>query len=151
MGSRSPFLFRCSCGRRSGRLFHGLRRPKGVKVDLEQRLVLLALLLILLSYADHLFFTSKPSPLGLCKDLFLVFGQAFDVLFNVLDALDEGAQSITGHPSWSAHAYLLVNATGRNWRIGGPVSSRVDKRGKEPINLARGRTRLGGELLTGVG
>ena len=72
--------------------------------------MLLALLLILLSYADHLFqdFHVEALTLGLCKDLLLVFGEALDLLLNVLDALNEGAQLSPATPpgplmvcSWS--------------------------------------------------
>ena len=50
--------------------------------------MLLALLLILLSDPDHLFqdFHVEAFPLGLCKDLLLVFGEALDLLLDVLDA-----------------------------------------------------------------
>ena len=68
----------------------------GLQIGLQQRLQLVALLLILLADPDHLAknLDVEAVALGFQVDLLLGFGELLDLVFDVLDPLDDGAQLI---------------------------------------------------------
>jgi hypothetical protein len=65
-----------------------------MEVHVQQRRMLLKLLLILLPDPDHLaeYLHVEALTLRLRVDVLLVFGEPFDFLLDPLDALDKGAQ-----------------------------------------------------------
>lgn len=77
----------------------------GLQIDLQERLQLVALLLVLLAHPDHLAknLDVEAVPLGLEIDFLLGFGELLDLLVDVLDPLDNGAQLVARNIAWSAH------------------------------------------------
>ena len=76
----------------------------------------LALLLVLLAQAHDLAndLDIEAVALGFLKDLALSFVELFDLFFDVLDALDDGAQLITRNFRQSTHGLLPLNRTPSN-------------------------------------
>src|ERR1700730_14601007 len=83
------------------RLENGSCRRDGVQVDVEQRLLLVALLRVLLAQPNHFAqdLHVEAVALGLLIDFLLVFVQRLDLFLDPLDALDDGAQLIAGDPT----------------------------------------------------
>src|SRR4051812_13634159 len=86
-------------------LGRGRRRLDRLQINLEERFQLVALLLVLLAHPDHLAknLDVEAVPLGLEIDFLLGFGELLDLLVDVLDPLDNGAQLIARNIAWSAH------------------------------------------------
>jgi hypothetical protein len=74
---------------------------------------------------------------GLQINLFLGFREFLDLVFDMLNSLDDSSQLITRNPNRSAHGLLLVNMTLQKSAIHTIASSRPDERGKQPINSFR--------------
>src|ERR1019366_4605473 len=109
----------------------------GLQVEVQQRFLLVALLLVLLAHSDHLpqNLDVEAVALGFEIDFLLAFGELFDLLLDTLNALDDGPQLITRNTlTRSAHGLLLVNMTARNSAIRAAASRRAGKRGKQLIN-----------------
>jgi hypothetical protein len=79
----------------------------------EQRLLLISLLLVLLSDPDDLAqdLDIKALALRLGIDVLLIFGESLDLLVHLLDALDKSTELIARYATWSAHTFLRVNMT----------------------------------------
>ena len=71
-----------------------------VHIDVKERVVFVALLLVLLSQPDHFAqdLDIEALTLGLGVDVFLVIRQCFDLLLEPLDAFDERSQPIACSP-----------------------------------------------------
>src|SRR5215207_9998614 len=89
---------------------HGRRRLQRMHVDVEQRVALIALLLILPSQPDNLpqDLHVEAFPLRFGIYVFLVVRQRLDLLLEVLDAFNEGTKPITCDAVWSTHRSLLT-------------------------------------------
>src|ERR1019366_6234215 len=87
----------------------GWRRLNCVKVEVEQRIARVTLVLVLLPEPDDLLqdLDVEALALGLGKNVLLLVVHRFEVLVDTLDALDERAKPIARHPIWSTHALLL--------------------------------------------
>src|ERR1700692_3995400 len=109
----------------------------GLQVEVQERLLLVALFLILLAHPDHLpqYFDVEAVALGFEIDFLFAFGGLPDLLLDALDALHDGPQLITRNTlTRSAHGLLLVNLTARNSAIRAAASRRAGERGKQSIN-----------------
>src|SRR5215470_4393879 len=91
-------------------------RLDGFEIGVEQRLLLVALLLVLFAHANHFAqdLDIEAVALGFLIDFLLGFGEFLDLLLDVFDALDDRAQLITRNPNRFAHALPLVNKTIQN-------------------------------------
>src|SRR5215208_7166056 len=76
-----------------------------MQVHVEQRCVLVQLLLILLPDPDHFpqDLHIKALPLRLGVDVFLILCECLDLLLDALDTLDECAELITRYTTWFTH------------------------------------------------
>jgi hypothetical protein len=86
------------------------------QINVEQRLVLLALLLVLLTQPDdfskHLHVEAVA--LGFQENLLLGFVEFSDLRLDVLDAFDDGSQLITRNLDRPTHGLLLLKRTHQN-------------------------------------
>src|SRR5690348_6024654 len=121
----------------SGRLGDRLGCLDGVHVEIEERFLLVSLLLVLLANADHFpqHLDVEAIALRFRKDLPLGLVQFLDFLVDVLDALDDGPQLITWNVGRSAHGLLLVNTTAETSCIRADASRRASSRGKQSVNV----------------
>src|SRR5262249_27017533 len=105
-------------------------------VEVEERFLLVALLLVFLANADHFpqHLDVEAVALGFGKDFTLGFVEFLDLLLDVLDALDNGPQLIAWNVGRSAHGLLLVNTTAENSCIRADASRRASRRGKRTVN-----------------
>jgi hypothetical protein len=83
-----------------------------MEVHIQQRRMFLKLLLILFPDPDHLAedLHVEALTLRLGVDVLLIIGEPFDFLLDPLDALDKGAQLITGNSTWGTHDLLRMAA-----------------------------------------
>ena len=83
-----------------------LMQVHGPHVDVEQRLVLVALVPVLLPELDDLLedLDVEALALGLGEHFLLALIQLDDLPFQLLDALHEGAHPIARHPNLVGHA-----------------------------------------------
>src|SRR5262245_37742341 len=108
-------------------------------VEVEQRFLLVPLLLVLLANPDHL--SQHPDveavALGFGKDFPLGLVELLDLLVDVLNALDDRPQLVAWNVGRSAHGLLLVNTTGENSSIRANASRLAGKRGKQAVNMGQ--------------
>src|SRR5664279_2340042 len=80
-----------------------------MKVEVEQRIALVTLVLVLLSEPDDLLqdLDVEALTLGLGKNILLLVIYRFELLVDMLDTLDERAKPIARNPIWSTHGLLL--------------------------------------------
>ena len=84
-------------------------------VEVEQRFLLVPLLLVFLANSDHLsqHLDVEAVALGFGKDFPLGLVELLDLLVDVLDALDDRPQLVAWNVARFAHGLLLVNTTER--------------------------------------
>src|SRR5580704_7872572 len=121
----------------SGGLGDRLRLLDCVHIEVEERFVLVTLLLVFLADADHFpqHLDVEAVALGFRKYLPLGLVQLLDLLVDVLDALDDGPQLIAWNVGRSAHGLLLVNTTAESWCIRAEASRRASRFGKQSVNV----------------
>src|SRR6266852_1255119 len=134
-------------------------RPRdGLHVDVQERFLLVALLLVQLAHPDDLAqnLDVEAVPLGLEVDLLLAFVELLDLLVDVLDTLDDRSQLVARNVSRSAHGLLPVKVTRQKSAIPGSPSSRAGQRGNQLLNATsvmhasrRGRASCGRYLVNG--
>src|SRR5664279_5924512 len=80
-----------------------------MKVEVEQRIALVTLVLVLLPEPDDLLqdLDVEALALGLGKDVLLLVVHCLEALVDILDALNERAKPIARNPIWSTHGLLL--------------------------------------------
>jgi hypothetical protein len=106
-------------------------------VEVEERLLLVALLLVFLADPEHFpqHLDVEAVALGFRKDFPFGLVQFLDLLVDVLDALDDGPQLIAWNVGRSALGLLLVNTTAESSIIRADASSRAGRRGKQCVNV----------------
>lgn len=120
------------------------RSRDGLEIGFKQRLVFVALVLILFPDPDHLpqNFHVKAVALGLRIDFFFGLGQFFEFFFDLLDTFNNRAQLITRNLNRSAHGLPHVDETAQNPAIASQqqaiAANRVSKHLKD-ISKRKGR------------
>src|SRR5829696_7572873 len=110
-----------------------------MEVDVQQRRLLIQLLLVLLPEADHFpqDLHIKALPLRLGVDVLLILCQRLDLLFDALDTLDESAQLITRYGTCFTHRLSSGSIRTRQGSGFQSLSARqANGRGKRKINPA---------------
>jgi hypothetical protein len=105
-------------------------------VEVKESFVLVALLLVLLAQADYFSknLDVEAIAFGFRIDFLFGLGQILDLVFDLLNALDNRPQLVARYVNWSAHGLLLVNMTVQKSDIDARASRRAAQRGKQPIN-----------------